>query len=128
VSYVKIDLTKAKEPEVAPEGQYDIRCVKVSQTETKKKEPMTVLTLRIEAGDENYAPVQEFITYPNGGQYDDLRTLTLKRILTAFEVPFDDQGFDTDELLGKTVSVLLVQEEGDDGVIRNRAKWPRVKD
>lgn len=130
MSYVKIDLTKTKEPEVAPEGQYPVRIVKVMDSETKKKEPMTVLTLRIEeqAGN-NYAPFQHFITYPNGGQYDDMRSLEIKRLLTLFDVPFDGSGFDADDLLSKTADVLVMQEEGkDDGVIRNRMKLPRIKE
>lgn len=128
MSFVKINLKGVKEPEVAPEGSYDLRCVKVMDSETKKKDPMTVLTIVIEGTPEKYAPIQEFITYPNGGQYDELRQLALKRILTAFEIPYDEAGFDTDSLQGATCRELVTQEVGDDGVTRNRVKWPRIKE
>lgn len=129
MSFVKIDLKNAKEPEPVPEGEYDLRIVKVMDTETKKKEPMTVVTLRVEdQGFPNAAAVQEFITYPNGGQYDDLRALQLKRLLTLFDVPFDESGFDSADLMGKTGRCFLTQEEGDDGVLRNKMKLPRIKE
>lgn len=129
MSFVKIDLTKTKEPEIVPEGEYDLRIVKVMDTETKKKDPMTVLTIRIENAEQpNPAPLQHFITYPNGGQYDDMRALEIKRLLTLFDVPFDTGGFDMEQLLGQTARCLLTQEEGDDGVVRNRMKLPRIKE
>lgn len=129
MSFVKIDLTKAKEAEVVPEGEYDLRVVKVTDGETKKKDPMTTLVLRIEdAAVSNPAPVMHYITYPNGGQYDDMRSLEIKRLLTLFNVAFDRDGFNSEELLGQTAKCLLVLEEGDDGVVRNRMKLPRIKE
>jgi len=129
VSFVKIDLTKSKEPEIVPMGEYDLRVVKVMDTETKKKDPMTVLTIKIETTEvPNPAPVQHFITYPNGGQWDDMRALEIKRILTLFDVRFDEAGFDSNDLLGQTGRCMVVQEEGDDGVMRNRLKLPRLKE
>jgi len=98
-------------------------------TETKKKDPMTVLTIKIETTEvPNPAPVQHFITYPNGGQWDDMRALEIKRILTLFDVRFDEAGFDSNDLLGQTGRCMVVQEEGDDGVMRNRLKLPRLKE
>lgn len=129
MSFVKIDLTKSKEPEIVPMGEYDLRVVKVMDTETKKKDPMTVLTIKIETTEvPNPAPVQHFITYPNGGQWDDMRALEIKRILTLFDVRFDEAGFDSNDLLGQTGRCMVVQEEGDDGVMRNRLKLPRLKE
>lgn len=129
MSFVKINLKDAKEPEIVPEGEYDLRIVKVMDSETKKKDPMTVLTIKIETTEvPNPAPVQHFITYPNGGQWDDMRQLEIKRLLTLFGVRFDEAGFDTEELLGATARCLLTQDEGDDGVVRNRLKLPRLKE
>ena len=129
MSFVKINLKDAKEPMPVPEGEYDVRVVKVMDTETKKKDPMTVVTLRVEDPTwPNAAPIQEFITYPNGGQYDDLRALQLRRFLELFEVPYDENGFDSADMMGKTARCFLNQEEGDDGVLRNKMKLPRIKE
>src|SRR5262245_17071364 len=129
MGFVKIDLKNAKEPEVVPEGRYSLRVVKVMDSETKKKDPMTVVTIRIETNEvANPAPIQHFITYPNGGQWDDMRALEIKRLLTVFGVRYDEAGFDTEELLGATGESLVIQEEGDDGVVRNRLKLPRIKE
>lgn len=129
MSFVKIDLSKAKEPQIVPEGEYDLRIVKVTDGETKKGDPMTTLVIRIEDAEfPNPAPVMHYITYPNGGQYDDMRALEIKRLLTLFDVGFDGGGFDSNELLSKTARCLLTQEEGDDSVVRNRMRLPRIKE
>jgi hypothetical protein len=130
MSFVKINLNGVKEPEIAPEGEYDLRIVKVKDDETSKGEPMTTLTIRIEDPEvKNPAPFQHFITYPNGGEYDEMRGLEIKRLLNLFDVGFDEGGFDSDELLGKTARCLVIQEESKkDGVVRNRMKLPRLKE
>jgi hypothetical protein len=48
--------------------------------------------------------------------------------LTLFDIPHDEGGFDTEDLVGATARALLIQEEGTDGVIRNRLRLPRMKD
>lgn len=129
MGYVKIDLSKTKEPEVVPEGEYNVRIVKVVDTETKKKgEPMTTLTLRIEDAGPDASVFNEFMLYPNGGEYDNMRALNIKRTLALFDVPYDGSGFDSQDLLSKEAKVLLTQEMGDDGIIRNRMRVPRMKE
>jgi len=129
MSFVKINLKTVKEPEIVPEGEYDLRIVKVKDDETKKGEPMTILSIVIEnAGIPNPQVVMHYVLYPNGGQYDDMRALEIKRLLTAFDVGFDEGGFDPQELQGRTAKCLLTQEEGDDKVIRNRMRLPRIKE
>jgi hypothetical protein len=130
MAFKKIDLSKFKEPQHVPEGEYDLRVVKVNDTETKKGEPMTVLTMRIEDAEiPNAAPVMEYITYPNGGDYDEMRGLAIKRLCVAFDVGFDEGGFDAQDFLGKTGRVMLtLDDSADDGVIRNKMRLPRLKE
>jgi len=129
MAYVKIDLSKTKEPECAAEGEYSLRIVKAVDTETKKKgEPMTVLTIRVEDAGPNVAAFNHYLLYPNGGEYDAMRSLEIKRLLTIFDVPYDGEGFDSQAMVGQEARCLLVQEQGDDGIIRNKMRLPRMKE
>jgi hypothetical protein len=125
--FVRIDLTKAREPEAVQEGEYDLRIHKAEDTKTKKGEPMTVATIIIE-GEPKAAPMMHYMVHPNGGQYDHLRALDMKRFFKLFGVQFDEGGFDTSDLAGKTARCLLQQEQGDDGILRNRLRMPRVRE
>lgn len=131
--FVKLALDDTKEPETVPEGVYDLRIVKAQDTESKKGNPMTVITIRIEdAGIKNAAPVIHYMTYPDADLPDDqknFRLLDIKRFLAVFGIPFDPHGFDTDALQGATAQkVMLVQEEGEDNVHRNKLRLPRLKE
>jgi hypothetical protein len=132
MAFIKIDLTQTKEGEIVPEGRYELRVVRVEDTESKKGNPMTVVTLRIEDSDvPNPLPINHYITYPTedlpeNQQY--LRSLEIKRFLTAFGVNYDSSGFDSEDLLGQTAHIMLVQEQGDDHIIRNKLRLPRLKE
>lgn len=133
MSFINLNLKGVKEPEAVPEGLYDLRIVKVEDTESKKGNPMTVVTIKVEDADgKNPAPVYHYITYPTKDLPDSqkqMRLLDIKRFLTLFEVAYEEgEGFDTDDLQGQTARGLLTQEEGDDGVIRNRLRLPRLKE
>jgi len=128
MSFVKINLKNVKEPEVASEGEYDLRIVKVQDKETKKGEPMTLLTIVIENAGPNIQPFNHNLMYPNGGEWDTMRLLEIKRLVTLFDVHFDGDGFDPQELKGKTAKALVIQEEGDDDVVRNKMRLPRIKE
>jgi hypothetical protein len=132
MSFINLDLTGVKEGEIVPEGEYDLRIVKVEDGESRKGNQMTTVTIRIEGTDvPNPAPVQHYITYPTPDLPDNqkyMRLLDIKRFLTLFEVPFDKAGFDSEELLGQTARGMLTQEEGNDGIIRNRLRLPRLRE
>jgi Protein of unknown function (DUF669) len=132
MAFVRIDLTGTKESEVVPEGEYELRVVKVDDTESKKGNPMTVVTLRIEDSDcRNPSLVTHYITYPSEDLPDNLqylRSLEIKRLLTLFGVEYSSEGFDSEDLLGQTARGMLIQEEGDDGVVRNKLRLPRLRD
>ena len=132
MSFIKIALDDVKEGEYVPEGVYDLRIIKANDTESKKGNPMTVVTIRIEdAPIPNALPVQHYITYPDENtpaEQRQMRLLDIKRFLTLFDVPFDANGFESEDLLGQQAKGHLTQEEGDDGIIRNRLRMPRLKE
>lgn len=132
MSFIKLDLEGVNESEPVPEGEYELRIIKSEDTESKKGNPMTVVTIKIEDGEfPNPSLVYHYITYPTEDLPDNqkyMRLLDIKRFLTLFEVGFQDGGFDSEDLLGQTAKGMLIQEEGEDGIIRNRLRLPRLRD
>lgn len=132
MGFVKIGLDNVREPECVPEGEYALRVVKVEDRESKKGSPMTVLTIRIEdAPIPNPAPVMHYIVPPSDDAPADqahFRVLDIKRLLAVFNIPYDERGFDSADFQGASAKCMLVQETGDDNVVRNRLKLPRLKE
>lgn len=134
MSFIRVRLDDSvKEPEVGPEGLYDLRIVKAEDGESKRGNPMTTVTIRIEGpGDcSQYNIFNHWIIYPTDDTPDGqvrMRTLEIKRFLSCFGIPFGPEGFDSEELVGATGRSLITQEEGDDGIVRNRLRLPRLKD
>lgn len=129
MSFIKANLDDVKEPTIAPEGEYDLRVVRVNDKDSKKGNPMTEVFIAIEGGD--YQVLRHYINYPRQDQTPDQKRLTLldiKRFLTAFEVPMEDGGFETEDLNGATARMFVTQEDGDDGNTYNRLRLPRIKD
>ena len=130
--FIKLALDDAKEPEPVGEGMYDLRITKAQDTESKKGNPMTVITIRVEdAGIKNPSPIVHYMTYPDEDLPDEqknFRLLDIKRFLSVFGIPFDPHGFDTDGLVGATGRAMVIQEEGQDNIMRNKLRLPRLKE
>ena len=129
--FIVVALDEAREQEPVPEGEYDLRVVKSENRNSKKGNPITVVTIRIE--DPNFPNAQlmsEVLNYPTAAHIPETKALFLRninRFLHAFNIPGEAKGFNSDDIQGATASkVLLTQETGDDGVIRNKAIFPRV--
>lgn len=130
--FITTPIDDAKEPEAAPEGEYDLRIVKSEDGESKKGNAMTTVFIRIEdAAIPNAAPIRHWLTYPDSQTPADqrqMRLLDIKRFLTVFGIPFEAKGFNTDDLAGATGRCYIYQEEGDDGNVYNRLRLPRLKE
>lgn len=131
--FIKLALDDVKEPEPVAEGTYDLRITKAMDTESKKGNPMTVITIRIEdAGIKNPSAIIHYMTYPDEDlpeEQRNYRLLDIKRFLSVFGIKYDPHGFDTDELVGATATkAMVVQESGDDDIIRNKLRLPRLKE
>ena len=126
---INVELKDAQELEVAPEGEYDLRIVKAEDGESKSGNDMTTVTIAFE-GHPEWQAVRHWITYPNADTPPDqraMRLIDITRFLTCFGVNFDDDGFDSDDLVGQTGRCLVIQEEADDGNTYNRLRLPRLK-
>lgn len=122
-----------KEGEIVPEGEYDLRIVKASRKETKKGDrEMTVVVIKID--DPEYPdapPIMQYLVDSKSGDDSDqvrMRSVELKRFLQAFGVAMQADGYDDEDLPGATAKCMVVQEEGDDKVIRNRIRLPRLRE
>jgi hypothetical protein len=132
MAFIKAELKDVKEAEAVAEGEYDLRIMKVDEGESKKGNPMLTLSIKIEnAPIKNPAMVRHWIVLPDTDTPEDqvqMRMLELKRLLAAFGVRYDGEGFDTEDLVGATGKAFLTQEEGDQGGVFNRLRLPRIKD
>lgn len=133
--FISVALNDAKEPEAVPEGPYDLRIVKHSDEPSKKSgNPMTTVYIKIEdAAYPNASLVRHWLVPPANDTPADqrmMRTLDIKRFLTAFGVPMQGEGFDSDDLDGATASqIMLTQEEDEEsGNVYNRIRLPRLKE
>ena len=119
-------LDDVHEPQPVPEGEYDVRIVKATQGKSKKGNDMISLFLAIDG--EDASGFGHWLLGWDGDTDEDQvksRKLEMKRFVAAFDVPVD---FTASDLVGQTASVFLMQEEGDDGVVRNRMRLPKLKE
>lgn len=118
-----------KEPEAAPEGEYDLRIIKANRKESKSGNMMTEVVISVE-DEKGVAPIYHYlidVTKDTPAQQADMRRLELKRFMQVFGIKHADDGYDDEDLPGATGRCMLTQEEGDDGIVRNRLRLPRLK-
>ena len=122
------------EDKVAPEGKYDVRIQKADYKQTKKGDrDMIAAMLTIDGAEgDGVSPFNEFLLIPSEHEEPKTKRLFMQRLtrfLQIFGVPTND-GFDPEQapsvFPGLTAKCDVVQEEGDDGVVRNRLKLPRI--
>ncbi len=134
MGYIQVALDEAQETQPVEEGQYPLVIAYVEEKESKAGSPMIVVGHEIE-GEPNADMVYHYIVLPT--EEDEPKTrnfklLNLKRYLTLAGIPFDDSGFDTDELLGTQFEGYLAKEEIEQEdpeappAFRNVLKVPRI--
>lgn len=119
-----------REGELVPNGEYELVIAKAEDKPSKKGNPMTRIVIRIEdAPVSNPAPVMYYMNHLTPDLPSDqrqMRSLEIKRFLTLFRVPFGDEGFETEDLVGSRARALVEQEQGEDGQMRHRLILPRL--
>lgn len=140
MSFVDIDFDSAKEAAAAPAGRYDLQILAadVKQTGPNSNNPgRDQLVFQIGFVDQelNAAPFRHFVSLPHPddeGTKGRTKALMLKRLLVAFDIPFESNGIDLEaicfEAIGKTASdIEVLQDTGQDGVtVYNRMNLPRL--
>ncbi len=140
------DLGEDFEDKLAPEGQYDLRVAKAEKKMTKAGDrEMVALMIVIDGTDgDGISPINESLLLPKNGEERGTARMFMQRV-TRFSKVFgiDKEAWftydrDTQEahvadsidvaslFTGLTAKCAVTQEEGNDGVMRNRLKLPRV--
>lgn len=112
--FINATLNEAAEAEVVPEGTYHIRNHSADVKQSKKGTDMIVVLSMIEAGEfPNAAPINTYLSLP--GDDDEpkakaFKLLQLRRFCECFEIPFEETGFDTDDIAGSEGDCMVKQE------------------
>ena len=127
MSRLDIALTDVKEPEVAEEGTYDMIVDKAELVE-KDNGKVNIVCQILFDGMPEYSAIWHYISIPTSDDAEKtavFKKLMLKRFLSAFNVPMDEDGFDVESIVGATGSVPVVQEEYE-GRISNKLRLPAI--
>jgi hypothetical protein len=132
--FINAKLNEAQESIVVPEGEYDLRNHSAEIKDSKKGAPMVVVLTVVESAE--FPNAQPITTYMSLPQDDDepkaaaFKLLQLRRFCEAFEIPFEDNGFNTDDIAGTTATLMLKQEtyeeEGKEPFVSNKIILPRL--
>ena len=120
------------EDKPAPEGSYDLRIMDIKDGRNKKDTcDQTMVMIKVESDEyPDAATIFHYLTFV--GPDDDesssrnkMRGIT--RFLKAFNIPFEKNGFNTEDLVGATASDIFVKQEEYEGSVNNRVSLPRVE-
>lgn len=131
MSFVSVNVEEVKEPAPVEEGNYDLVCSNAEEKESKSSgKPMIACTIEIMEHPD--APtIFMFLPLPAEGDEPKARNfklLQLKRFLTAFDIPFDSDGFNVEDFNGATATQCRVKlsEPDDEGRVRNEVVLPSI--
>jgi len=136
--FVEVPVEDAKEPEIVPEGEYEVRCE--SATEKRNRDDtrdLIVVSVAIMNPPDGCNPQTLFhqIALPNENDSDrgrEFMLLNLRRFLECFHVPFEGGGFNTDDIPGSSGKCRIgleevIREGVSTGEKRNVLVLPRLK-
>ena len=116
-----------QEREVVAEGEYDLRCGNVDHTRQEdENNPRIVVIVNIE-GNPDAAPIWHTLWLSNKNSDPERRAdndRANRRFMEVFNIPYEATGFNSDDIPGSVGKCLVVQQEGDDKVIRNKLRLP----
>lgn len=132
MTFIAMNLGDAKEPEVVPDGDYELRVFAWEEKEgDSDKRGMILVSMEILDPPKdvpNPAPVFFNILFQKDGDEEKTTSFILlnnARFLTALGVPFEDGGFDPDDLQGASGTLPLTVGEYN-GEPKNEIKPPRM--
>ena len=144
MAFCKVPMALGEEQTLAPEGEYTLVVRKTELKQTKKGDPMVVLSIGF-VGETTYAPFSHFVTFPKAGDSPDftaMKVREIRRLCHVFGVDYTEEGFNSDDFGGAegtcsvTVEVEREKKDSDGNVIpfdrapreNNRLVLPRVVD
>ena len=134
MSFIELPLEGTMEEQSVPEGIYSLRIEDVKEKTNEESGRFSLMAIiRIDNPPEdnpNPAGVFHFLATPNGDddkKASDFMMLQIKRFLVVFGIPFEGNGFSTEDMPGATAEVLLMEEEYE-GQIKNVLRLPAIEE
>jgi hypothetical protein len=133
VGLLKVDLKDVKESEAVEEGEYELRIDFAEEGESKKGNPMVTLGIKIlDAPIQNAGLVYHYLVVPTESTDEKaayMMKLNLKRFAGVLGWSEEQMGsMEATDMVGETFKCALEQEEGDDNVVRNKLRLPRLRE
>lgn len=115
--FIQMPIADAVEQDLVPEGEYDLQITDVEEKDSKNGVPMLQCTIQVmnpPATVKEPAPIWHYITLPDSD--DDAKKAAfklrmLRRFLEVFSIPFEDNGFNSEDLNGAQGRCLVAQQE-----------------
>lgn len=123
---IEMDLENVPELELVPEGEQRLQCIDAERETSNAGNPMLHITLE-QPGNEYAEEVHHYIVFPVAD--DTEKTIARKKgalieALDALGVSDYQQGFDTDELIGKEAHAIIQHQESQEhGESANIQSW-----
>lgn len=119
------------EDEAVPEGSYNLRIVDTREGRNKA-DTCDQLTVLISVDDDefpNSKTIFHYLTFPGEADDDNVRRNKMRnvtRFLKLFDVPYEKNGINSEDMVGNTADCVLTQEEYE-GNISNRLRLPSTR-
>lgn len=129
MGFISVPLDDVQESKPAPEGEYTLKILKAVSGKSKAGTKMATITIGFndpEAGDA--PPFMHWLRDPGDIEDDSQRQMAAieaKRFAQVFDLQDD---WEVDDLPGEEGTCMVMQEEGDDRITRNRLRLPRLKE
>lgn len=116
--FIQSAVTTAQEPEPAPEGRYDLRIHSIKERKStdengKTKHSIECMILIEDSNVLNAPPLNFYLPLLTGEEdhkSSNFKLLQQHRFLTLFGIPFDDDGFNTDDFPGAFAGAVEVKQ------------------
>lgn len=131
--FVEQAIADAKEGHLCSEGKHDLRCIKAELKKSKDgSRDIVQCTIIVEDEDENCIPITHVLvlTKPDD-EYANLHLVGQKRFFEAFKIPYEDNGFNPDDIASTTATGIMVRHAPNDADPENpftRLDLPRLPD
>ena len=119
------------EDEAVPEGSYNLRIVDTREGRNKA-DTCDQLTVLISVDDDefpNSKTIFHYLTFPGEADDDNVKRNKMRnvtRFLKLFDVPYEKDGINSEDMVGNTADCVLTQEEYE-GNISNRLRLPSTR-
>ena len=133
MSFIELPLGDTQEAQVVPEGVYNLLVEDAQDHKNAESGRESIMCMiRIEDPPEdvpNPATVFHFLVLPTADDDEKTRTfvmLEIKRFLEVFDIPYEANGFSSEDIPGATADVLVTEGEYE-GRPTNSLRLPAIE-